>query len=147
MFCSNFRTGVKGMKKGHTLRMALLVGLLSLASCDGGADPKKLADSHGKTKPFDQLIADSNCMACHLPHNQMGVPSWEDVVKRYRDVDKNAAEAQLREKIAHGGSGAWGRMDMPPYQELSEAELEVIVHGLLERDGEKANRSVGAQKK
>lgn len=135
------------MKKGDTLRIALLVGLLSLASCDGGAAPKKLADSPGKTKPFDQLIADSNCMACHLPHNQMGVPSWEDVVKRYRDVDKTAAEAQLREKIAHGGSGAWGRMDMPPYPELNEAELGVIVHGLLERDGEKANRSADAKKK
>lgn len=59
----------------------------------------------------------------------MGAPTWSEVAKRYKG-NKNMA-VYLAHKIAHGGSGAWGAMDMPPYHELSDAELTTLVTGIL----------------
>lgn len=59
----------------------------------------------------------------------MGSPVWRQVAAKYK-MDNNAGNF-LAYKIAHGGSGSWGKMDMPPYPELTEAELQVIVQGIL----------------
>ncbi len=63
----------------------------------------------------------------------MGSPVWQQVAARYKK-DNNAG-IFLARKIAHGGSGSWGKMDMPPYPELTESELQVIVQGILTCEG------------
>ncbi len=78
---------------------------------------------------FAQLIEKDHCLACHAPGNQMKLPLWQEVAKKYQN--KPDAAAYLIHKIKTGGSGAWGKMDMPPYQELEEAELKVLVQGVL----------------
>ena len=59
----------------------------------------------------------------------MGLPVWHEVAKKYQN--KPDAQTYLSHKIKTGGSGAWGKMDMPPYQELEEPEMKVIVQGVL----------------
>ena len=78
---------------------------------------------------FDQLVAKLNCLACHAEGNQMGVPVWYEVAKKYQKMPDS--EAYLSNKIRRGGAGSWGKMDMPPYQELEEPEMKVIVQGVL----------------
>jgi cytochrome c len=60
----------------------------------------------------------------------MGSPTWHDVAKKYRS-DHEEAMHHLQHKIAHGGSGAWGKMDMPPYPDLSEADIRILARGIL----------------
>jgi len=78
---------------------------------------------------FEQLVVQYNCLGCHAPGNQMSLPVWHEVAKKYRN--KADAEVYLSNKIRTGGSGAWGKMDMPPYQEITDDELRIIVHGVL----------------
>jgi cytochrome c551/c552 len=37
----------------------------------------------------------------------------------------------LANKITQGGGGVWGKMDMPPFPELTPAELQVLALGVL----------------
>jgi cytochrome c len=98
-----------------------------LAGCGEhhGENPSAVAP----VESFDQLIANHNCLGCHAPGNRMNLPVWHEVAKKYQN--KPDAAAYLSHKIKTGGSGAWGKMDMPPYQELEESELKVIVQQVL----------------
>ncbi len=98
-----------------------------LAGCgeqQGGSQP-----AVAPVQTFAQLIEKYHCLACHSPGNQMNLPLWHEVAKKYQN--KPDAVAYLSHKIKTGGSGAWGKMDMPPYQELDEPELNVLVQGVL----------------
>lgn len=54
-----------------------------------------------------------------------------EVAAKYKKEKADVAEAYLEQKIAKGGSGAWGRVDMLPYPELKEAELKVLAQGIM----------------
>ena len=130
-------------------RVAVNLALFSvvLAGCGGDSDQGRPLPE--KTKSFDEIIADAHCLACHLPNNKMGVPSWKDIATKYRKEKSDAANAHLANKITRGGSGAWGRMSMPPYPELNEADLKVVVRGILASGSGKttAKSDRAAQKK
>lgn len=98
-----------------------------LAGC--GEHKRENPPAVAPVESFAQLIEKYHCLACHAPGNQMGLPLWHEVAKKYQN--KPDAAAYLSHKIKTGGSGAWGKMDMPPYQELEEPELKVLVQGVL----------------
>ncbi|HEX5364770.1 MAG TPA: hypothetical protein VFW59_10920 [Gallionella sp.] len=100
-----------------------------LSGCGGEVGPDKT--EREKAKSFDQAIADARCLSCHLPGNKVGAPSWKEVAKKYKKDKKDVAESYLANKIAHGGSGVWGRVNMPPHAELSQEELAVMARGIL----------------
>ena len=107
----------------------LTMSLMILAGCGEKAEQRSEIATTVKSASFDEVISKSNCLACHMQGNQMGAPSWREVAIRYKRDKK--AESFLMHKIAQGGSGSWGTMDMPPYKELSEPELRVSVRGIL----------------
>ena len=98
---------------------------LGLNGCEGSP----AQEIEVKVDSFAQIIEKNSCLACHLPGNQMNLPIWQDVAKKYRNIE--SAELYLINKIRKGGSGAWGKMDMPPYQELDDPTLKVIAQGIL----------------
>lgn len=107
----------------------LALGLFILSGCGDKQLQENGVALPLKNATFDEVIEKSNCMACHLPENHVGAPSWKAVSKRYKgDV---SAASFLTHKVAQGGSGSWGKTDMPPYKELSEAELKLLVWGIL----------------
>ncbi len=75
------------------------------------------------------LAKKKNCFACHLIEKKVVGPSWKDVATKYRgDV---AAQSKLENKIAKGGSGAWGNMAMPPQPHVSATERTLLVRFIL----------------
>jgi cytochrome c len=116
------------MTKKIALYALLAIGFGSLAGCGGKSAQEKEAVAEIKSPSFDELMEKYSCLACHLPDNQMKLPSWEDVARRYKGVE---AEGYLAFKIAKGGSGAWGTMDMPPYPEISKQDLKTMAQGIL----------------
>jgi len=102
--------------------------LLSLVACDKPISQEKAATVL-PVVTFEQLVKKSHCLACHAPDNQMHLPDWKQVANEYKGNSEGAKK--VRERISHGGSGTWGKMDMPPYPELSEADLDVLVSGIL----------------
>lgn len=113
----------------NIFRAILVIFIFTLTGCGEKLNETQKAQVQAKILAADELIFKSNCLACHAQGNQMRLPTWRDVARRYKKV-KNA-EKQLVIKLAQGGSGAWGNMDMPPYRELSEEERIVIVRGIL----------------
>jgi cytochrome c len=56
-------------------------------------------------------------------------PSWKDVAAKYRG--DAAAQVRMENKIAKGGSGAWGTLAMPAQPQLSEAERTLLARFIL----------------
>lgn len=122
--------------------LAALAVLALLTGCDD--QPAQLPAAK-PVASFDELVKRDNCLACHLPGNQMQLPTWAEVAARYKG-NKNAGTL-LRNKILQGGAGAWGNMDMPPYRaDLSDAEADVLVRGILAEPAQ-AQGEAGAAKK
>jgi cytochrome c len=120
----------KNTNRRHAGIAAVLV-VAALSGC-GEAEQAKLPPAPVIPRTFDQLIADMHCLSCHLPGNKMGAPTWKDVAKKYKKEKPEIIEERLAGKIGKGGSGAWGRMDMPPNRELKPAELKVLAQGVLQ---------------
>jgi len=120
------------MTTGYSSYLLLAVSLVALSSCSDKQSQKGeavLPPEAASNESFNEIIAKSNCLACHQQGNQMGTPTWNEVAERYKG--NMNAEVFLINKISDGGSGSWGNMDMPPYYELSKTELKTIVQGIL----------------
>lgn len=76
-----------------------------------------------------KLAKDIGCFACHSIEKKLLGPAWKNVAAINRDDP--AAEARLMSKIAKGGSGIWGKIDMPAYPDLSEANRSFLVKFIL----------------
>jgi cytochrome c len=109
------------------IKITALFALALLAGC--GEKPVTEAVVSVNVGTFDEIVAKASCLSCHQTGNQMNVPTWQAVAKKYQE--NKDAEAFLVTKIPHGGSGTWGKMDMPPFAELSKAEVRVLVQGVL----------------
>jgi cytochrome c len=80
------------------------------------ADAMKLANKIG-------------CLACHSIEKKLLGPAWKNVAAINRGNPD--AEAKLMNKITKGGSGVWGKIDMPAYPGLSEENRRVLVKFIL----------------
>jgi cytochrome c len=76
-----------------------------------------------------KLAKDIGCLACHSIEKKLLGPAWKTVAAIYRN--NPAAEAQLMDKIAKGGSGVWGKIAMPAYPDLDEAKSRTLVKFIL----------------
>jgi cytochrome c len=80
--------------------------------------------------PELQLAQAKKCMACHAVDKKLVGPAWTDVAAKYRG--QKGAEARLIEKVAKGGSGAWGPVPMPPNSpQVSDSEIKTLVRFIL----------------
>ena len=75
------------------------------------------------------LIAGSDCKACHQLAAKSVGPAFAEVAKRYRD-DKTAP-AKLANKIIIGGGGVWGEHAMSAHPQLSREEATEMVNYIL----------------
>ncbi len=76
-----------------------------------------------------QLIAGSDCHACHNEERKTIGPAYVDIANRY---DKSAAtRTRLAEKIIKGGSGAWGDIPMNPHPDLMPADADLMIGYIL----------------
>lgn len=140
--------------RSNVLGRALLVANLAicfapLSACSGKTDQgmplsevvKSIEGEGGEAvqsqsqpvaiKTFDEVVDEAHCLSCHTPKNKVGAPTWKAVARKYRKDKAAAVEAHLTAKITHGGSGVWGRVNMPPYPELNESDMKVAVQGIM----------------
>lgn len=140
------------MTTKFTPNLLLAAILVALSGCGDKLIHEAVAAEQVKVVSAEELIDQFHCLSCHLPSNEMDLPSWRDVAEKYKGDKK--AENFLVGKIGQGGSGSWGNMDMPPYYELSESERRVIARWILAHDTTKpapknsvAQRKASTQKK
>jgi cytochrome c len=75
------------------------------------------------------LIAKSDCLACHKDDAKLVGPAYVDVAKKYEPTDANIS--QLAQKIIKGGAGVWGQIPMSPHPTLTEGDAKEMVKYIL----------------
>ena len=77
-----------------------------------------------------ELIRDSGCTACHAVDRKIVGPAFRSVAARFGKETDGAAT--LVQAIRNGSSGVWGSVPMPAQPGPSDADLQVIVHWILD---------------
>lgn len=75
------------------------------------------------------LMAKSDCMACHSVDAKIVGPGFKEIAAKYKG-DKTAT-AKLTEKVIKGGAGVWGEIPMSPHPQLSNADATEMVTYIL----------------
>ena len=79
----------------------------------------------------EDLIAGSDCRACHTLDRVLVGPAYSEVARQYEGRDD--AVEELMGSIREGGSGRWGDIPMTPHPDLSDSDLEEIVTWILDQ--------------
>ncbi len=76
-----------------------------------------------------ELVEQNGCGACHRIEGQSAGPAFLDVAQKYRN-DENAVN-YLTNKIASGGNGVWGEINMPSFAHLSVEQRQALATYVL----------------
>lgn len=88
-----------------------------------------------------QVIMDANnCLACHKVDEKSVGPALREIAARYKEDGK--AMDYLKHKIANGGNGVWGAMNMPGFSGLSDADRHILVSHILSLSDQKQTASL-----
>jgi sulfite dehydrogenase len=76
-----------------------------------------------------QLAAKFGCMSCHGVDKKIVGPPLKEIAAKYK------GHADAFEKVSHqitqGGGGQWGPVPMPPFPQLSAAEIKALSQWVL----------------
>lgn len=76
-----------------------------------------------------ELIAKSDCLACHKVDTKLVGPAYIDVAKKYPATDANYTK--LSKKVIDGGAGVWGQIPMSPHAALAPADAKKMITYIL----------------
>lgn len=122
-------------------QLTFLVLALFFISC-GGNDPRQegqngdrpegIAEQPAETDVQAvgrQLIANSDCVACHKDNERTIGPAYVEVAQKYPNNDSTITF--LAGKIIQGGAGNWGTVPMTPHPQHSQEEAEHMARYIL----------------
>jgi cytochrome c551/c552 len=75
------------------------------------------------------LLQNNACLSCHAIDHKVVGPAYHDVAARYANDPQGLAK--VTSSIAHGGSGKWGDIPMPPFAQLSPDDLHSLATFIL----------------
>jgi len=75
-----------------------------------------------------QIAETAGCMACHGVDRKLVGPAYQDVASKYKGSD---VVATLTAKLKNGGGGVWGDIEMPPQEDLSDADAKTLIDWIL----------------
>ena len=78
-------------------------------------------------KRGEELIAASDCLACHKVNEKLVGPSYQDVANKYESKD----EAMLVGSIINGCDGKWGEIAMMAHPDLPKDDALQMVKYIL----------------
>jgi cytochrome c551/c552 len=79
-----------------------------------------------------QALLNANaCLGCHAIAQKVVGPAYHDVALKYK-ADP-AAVTKLEASIKAGGSGKWGPVPMPPFAQLTDAQLKALAEFVMKQ--------------
>ncbi|UBM08225.1 c-type cytochrome [Cupriavidus metallidurans] len=84
-----------------------------------------------KAHDASSLLAANNCLACHAVDKKVVGPAFHDVAAKY--AGQADAVSTVMRSIRAGGSGKWGSVPMPPFADVSDADLRELAGWVLGR--------------
>lgn len=87
----------------------------------------------GATAAIDvQALLNANaCLGCHAMTQKVVGPAYHDVAAKYKSDP--AAVTKLQDSIKAGGVGRWGQVPMPPFAQLTEAQLKALAEFVIKQ--------------
>lgn len=79
------------------------------------------------------LIAKSDCLACHQLQTKVVGPAYSAVAAKYPVTDANIDK--LATKIINGGAGVWGQIPMSPHPSIAKEDAKKMVQYILSIKG------------
>ncbi len=77
-----------------------------------------------------QLIANSDCVACHKEAEASIGPSYKDIAQKYPSDTKSID--YIAGTIINGGKGVWGPTPMAPHSDISRADAREMARYILQ---------------
>lgn len=77
------------------------------------------------------LLAANNCLACHAVDKRIVGPAFTEVAAKYAGIAD--AQASLTHNIRSGGSGKWGPVPMPAFDQITQSEAETLAKYVLSK--------------
>lgn len=126
------------------MKNILLVTFLSfiILSCVNKKDDAKSTDNNMSVKEMTtddslniapefqkgaDLIAESDCLACHKINERAIGPSYQEVAAKYTTADVD----RLVATIINGGVGNWGEIPMAAHSDLPAEDAKEMVKYIL----------------
>lgn len=75
------------------------------------------------------LAIKNGCFNCHQVGMKIIGPAYKDVAAKYKNDPE--ALAKVSHQITDGGYGKWGPIPMPPFKQLSTAEVKTLAEWVL----------------
>ena len=88
-------------------------------------------DAAGGAIEVQALLNANACVSCHAVAQKIVGPAYHDVAAKYK-ADPNAV-TRLQDSIKAGGSGKWGPAPMPPFTQLTDAQLKVLAEFVMKQ--------------
>jgi cytochrome c551/c552 len=100
------------------------------ASTDTRTETAAVAAGGGNAGADVHVVLDRNaCLSCHALRQKVVGPAYHDVALKYAgDLE---ARGKVEANIRSGGAGKWGPVPMPPFPNLSAAELRSLADFVL----------------
>ncbi|MGH7521347.1 MAG: ThuA domain-containing protein [Gemmatimonadales bacterium] len=83
-----------------------------------------------------KLIEGSDCLSCHQFTRKSIGPTFVDVAGKYQG--DSTATARLVRKIREGGSGVWGKVNMPAHPALTDEQASALLAYIMSLADRKA---------
>ena len=84
------------------------------------------------------LAKEKGCMACHQIMGKKSAPAFRGIANRNLRFNGSNAKASIMESIRKGSTGKYPKFDgaqMPPYPNLTDAELNTLADWILAQGG------------
>lgn len=85
----------------------------------------------GSTIDVQALLNANACLGCHAVAQKIVGPAYHDVAAKYK-ADPGGVE-KLKTSIKAGSSGKWGTVPMPPFAQLTDAQLKALAEFVLKQ--------------
>ena len=77
------------------------------------------------------LLTSNACLSCHALNQKIVGPGYHDVAAKYK-ADPDAL-TKLEASIKAGGVGKWGQVPMPPFAQLTDAQLKALASFVMKQ--------------
>jgi cytochrome c len=87
-----------------------------------------------------RLLQRHRCITCHQMKVNVVGPAYSMVAEKYFEEYMKEEEKlfkRLKSKIRKGGSGTWGQAYMTPHPHLSDKDLDVLLHFIMNQKFDK----------
>ncbi|HZM02841.1 MAG TPA: c-type cytochrome [Candidatus Saccharimonadales bacterium] len=96
----------------------------------GAPAPATMAGTSASASLDAKVLAQKfGCLACHNVAVKVVGPAYKDVAAKYRG--RPDAMEKVAHQITHGGSGQWGQIGMPSFDQFTPAQVDALARWVL----------------